>query len=124
MYKLPTKIGQALVGQWYRRTSLSINCPKQRVLPTIACDISVKRTYTEGTSARSYDVIKSSCSDVEIPNESLPEFLFKKFSEFPERPAIVSKHCRQGTYLFSLKKFSSFFKWKNYSSKQLKLDAT
>lgn len=91
MYKLPTKIGQTLAGQWCR-TTIFINPAKQRVLPTIACDISDIRKYTENASIRSYDVIKSSCSDVEIPNENLPEFLFKKFSKFPERQAIVSKY--------------------------------
>lgn len=43
-----------------------------------------------GNSNHNYDIIKSHYSNVEIPDESITEFLFKNIPKYADRPAIVS----------------------------------
>lgn len=58
-----------------------------RTLSSIASSSPID-CYRKGHS--NYDVLRSQCSDVEIPQETLPQFLFKNFPAYAERPAIVS----------------------------------
>lgn len=78
-----------------------------RTLSSIASSSPID-CYRKGHS--NYDVLRSQCSDVEIPQETLPQFLFKNFPAYAERPAIVSTAVQVQPILYLTYMLLSFYR--------------
>lgn len=89
MYKVSGKIGSAIYNQLNKNVTQSYHLLSKYHQHSIKLSAANFSSSSSVKNSVNYDIIKSKCSDVEIPEESLTEFLFKKVPQFADRQAMV-----------------------------------